>query len=110
MSLLRRPLEEQLELANSTASEDLLWELHRSPYMNVRRAVARNSHINSKIADRLISDPVLNVSYMAKLSSKASTDREFKTTLTKCVLCEKSELNLNCTECDNFCNKMYESN
>ncbi|MGB0989888.1 MAG: hypothetical protein ACPGUI_03560 [Halarcobacter sp.] len=106
MSLLRRPLEEQLELANSTSCEDLLWELHRSPYMNVRRAVARNSHIDSKIADNLIADPVLNVSYMAKLSSKASTNREFKAALTDCVVCEKCELGIDCLECEREKNKM----
>ena len=106
MSLLRRPLEEQIELACNTSSEELLWELHTSPYMNVRRAVAKNIHINSKIADNLLCDPVLNVSYMAKISSKATMKREFKVKLTQCVLCEKDELSLNCLECENFTNKM----
>ncbi|RXK06592.1 hypothetical protein [Halarcobacter bivalviorum] len=108
MSLLIRPLEEQLLLAKTTTDKSLLWELHKSPYMNVRRAVARNSNIDSDIADNLIADPVLNVSYMAKLSSKATKDREFRTTLTDCVLCEKSELDLNCIECEKFNNKMIQ--
>ncbi|AXH11053.1 hypothetical protein [Halarcobacter bivalviorum] len=106
MSLLIRPLEEQLLLAKTTTDKSLLWELHKSPYMNVRRAVARNSNIDSDIADNLIADPVLNVSYMAKLSSKATKNREFRTTLTDCVLCEKSELDLNCIECEKFNNNM----
>ena len=107
MSLLQRPLEEQLELASRTSSEDQLWELHTSPYMNVRRAVARNNNINSEIADILITDPVLNVSYMAKISSKATTTREFNFKLTQCVLCEKDELTLDCLKCESITNNMY---
>lgn len=100
MSILQKPLEEQLELASTTSNANYLWELHNSPYMNVRRAVARNSSINSRIADKLIYDPVLNVSYMAKMSKKATKTREFKMKLTQCVLCEKSELGLNCGDCE----------
>lgn len=100
MSILLKPLEEQLHLASTTKDEELLWELHLSPYMNVRRSVARNSSINTKTANRLIVDPVYNVSYMAKLSCKAQKDRNFKTEATKCVLCDKDELNLNCLECE----------
>lgn len=109
MSLLIRPLEEQLLLAKTTTDKSLLWELHKSPYMNVRRAVARNSNIDSDIADNLIADPVLNVSYMAKLSSKATRDREFKTILTDCVLCDKCEIGLDCLECEEKKNRMLNS-
>ncbi|RXJ91610.1 hypothetical protein CRV01_00515 [Arcobacter sp. CECT 8983] len=106
MGALQKPVEEQIELAVNSNDFNILWELHKSPYMNVRRAVARNSHIDSKIADNLIADPVLNVSYMAKMSLKASTDREFKTTLTNCVTCQKSELVIDCLECEHKQSKM----
>ncbi|WP_417325793.1 hypothetical protein [Halarcobacter sp.] len=106
MGALQKPVEEQIELAINCDDFNTLWELHKSPYMNVRRAVARNSHIDSKIADNLIADPVLNVSYMAKLSSKASTNREFKAALTDCVVCEKCELGIDCLECEREKNKM----
>ncbi len=109
MSALEKPLEEQLTLAVNCTEFDTLWELHKSPYMNVRRAVARNSNIDSKIADNLIADPVLNVSYMAKLSSKATRDREFKTILTDCVLCDKCEIGLDCLECEEKKNRMLNS-
>ncbi|NVJ52977.1 MAG: hypothetical protein HWD90_04730 [Campylobacteraceae bacterium] len=106
MGALQKPVEEQIELAINSNDFDILWELHKSPYMNVRRAVARNSHIDSKIANNLISDPVFNVSYMAKMSLKADNDREFKAALTDCVLCEKCELGIDCLECEREKNKM----
>ena len=99
MLALSKPLEEQLELAVNCNDYKLLWELHKSPYMNVRRAVARNKYINSKIADDLLNDPVLNVSYMARLSNKTTINKKFDTNFTKCVLCEVSELDLNCMDC-----------
>lgn len=106
MGALQKPLEEQIELAMNCKDFNTLWELHTSPYMNVRRAVARNSYIDSRIANNLIADPVLNVSYMAKMSSKSSENREFKCDLTDCVLCEKCEQGLNCLECEHKKNKM----
>lgn len=100
MNLLKKPIENQLQLATNCSELDTLWQLHTSPYMNVRRAVARNNNIDSKIANKLVNDPVLNVSYMAKQNSKCSINKEFSQNLNNCVLCDKSEIDLNCLDCE----------
>lgn len=106
MGALEENIDKQLELAINCDDIEVLRQLQSSQYMNVRRAVARNSNIDSKIADTLINDPVLNVSYMAKMSCKASINRDFKEELNKCVLCEKCELGLDCLQCEEESNKM----
>lgn len=109
MGALEQSIEKQLELAINCSDLDILWELHKSPYMNVRRAVARNKNIDTKIANELIADPVLNVSYMAKLSCKSSEEKNFECELNECVLCEKSELGLDCLDCERKRNRMLNS-
>lgn len=100
MNMKEKSKEEQLELAKNSRCEKELWNLHRSLYMNVRRAVARNFSITSKIANNLAVDPVLNVSYMALKNSKSTLTRDFSyLSLSACILCEKDERQLDCTTC-----------
>lgn len=91
----------QLERAIASKDLDELMTLHKSSYMNVRRAVARNKNIDSKIANNLLFDPVLNVSYAASLNPKCSMERRFADdTITVCVCCEKDERKLDCVACE----------
>ncbi|QDF27527.1 hypothetical protein [Halarcobacter anaerophilus] len=92
---------EQLNRAFESDNIDELRSLHESPDMNIRRAVAKNSNIDSDIANDLLYDPVLNVSYMASLNPKCTISRNFcNVKLTKCVVCKKDERNLDCLECN----------
>ncbi|RXJ68468.1 hypothetical protein CRV08_06455 [Halarcobacter ebronensis] len=99
---------EQLSKAIESNSLEELHILHLSRYMNVRRAVARNSNINTEIANKLLMDPVMNVSYMASLHPKCTNERVFpEEHLTSCVMCERDERELICDNCNQ---KEYSSN
>lgn len=90
-----------LDLAENSSNEQELSKLANTTYMNVRRAVARNRNITQNIANMLVNDPVLNVSYMAAKNSKSTTQRVFnKESLTDCIQCEIREKELNCTNCE----------
>lgn len=68
--------------------------------VNVRRSLAKNINISEEIANKLILDPVLNVSFVASKNPNCTLKREFKTTLlTKCVLCNLDENSINCINC-----------
>ena len=100
MNMKEKTKEEQLDYAKNSECKKELWDLHSSMYMNVRRAVARNSNITQKIANNLSVDPVLNVSYMALKNSKCSVSRDFShMSLSACILCEKDERYLDCNAC-----------
>lgn len=89
-----------LEIAKTSNCPVELGKLYDCESMNVRRAVARNINITTEIADKLVLDPVLNVSYMASKNPKATLKREFdKDTLNYCVLCEEDERYMDCSKC-----------
>ena len=97
-----KSIKEQLSIAKETNCENILYGLHDSQYMNVRRAVARNSNITTTIANILSVDPVLNVSYMASLNPKCTNTRDFSyMNISDCIICEKDERYLDCTSCIN---------
>lgn len=101
MNMLIKSKKEQLEIAKTTNQLSELEQLRQSPYMNVRRAVARNSNITSKIANSLSYDPVLNVSFMALKNPKTTVSRNLSDKcFSECVLCEKDERYLECKECE----------
>ena len=100
--ITQKSQKEQLNIAKNTSCEKILYSLHDSQYMNVRRVVARNSNITTIIANRLAVDPVLNVSYMAIQNKKCTSKRDFShLTLPDCVMCEKDEQSLDCVVCEN---------
>lgn len=102
MNMMSKSIDEQLNIAKESTSLEELQELHTSQYMNVRRAVARNSNISAEIANNLVLDPVLNVSYMAYKNPKSTHERKFnETKFTDCVLCEKDERKVECEICEN---------
>jgi len=90
--------EEQLAKATSSSNIEELSMLCESSYMNVRRAVARNRNIDSVIANTLVRDPVLNVSYMAAQNPNCTITKDY---ICECVKCEKDERELECTDCVN---------
>ena len=98
--MLTKSHKHQLTRAIESRSLEELHVLHLSRYMNVRRAVARNENINSIIANNLLMDPVMNVSYMASLHPKCTEERVFpEEKLTSCVICERDERKLICNTC-----------
>ena len=102
MNLKTKTKLEQLNIAKSTSCPIELKSLHRSQYMNVRRAVARNMNISTEVANNLATDPVLNVSYMALQNPKSTVLRNLcEKSITFCVMCEKDERHLDCVECEN---------
>lgn len=101
MNMLIKSKKEQLEIATTSNELSVLEQLRKSPYMNVRRAVARNKNISSTIADVLAYDPVLNVSFMALKNPKSTVNRDLcDDCFSICVLCEKDERYLECKDCE----------
>ncbi len=76
-------------------------ELANSYYINVRRALAKNPYLNSSIANKLLLDPSINVSYRVSKNSNCTNKREFPIELLdhKCITCEVDELVLDCENC-----------
>lgn len=99
MTLIRKPIIEQVELAITSTSAKILEELVTSPYMNVRRALARNRNTPRNVMEILANDPVLNVSYFAIKSGKSTIRRDFESELNCCVTCEIDERRLDCINC-----------
>ena len=100
MNMEEKRQKELIKKASLTNCPDELWEFHLSKIMNVRRAVARNRNISEKIANNLVSDPVLNVSYMAVQNPKSTLSKNFGEHLTSCVICEKDEHTIDCIACE----------
>lgn len=101
MTMPHNSEKELLHLAKTSTELNVLYDLHKSPNMNIRRAVARNKNITESIANKLVSDPVLNVSYMASLNPNCTSKREFNTPLDGCVICEEDEREIYCVDCPN---------
>ncbi|PLY07223.1 MAG: hypothetical protein C0625_06300 [Arcobacter sp.] len=100
MSSLEKTEIENIHLALVSTDLELLNELSNSSSMNTRRALARNRNINSIIANKLLFDPVLNVSYIASLNSRRTLNRNFdENIITPCVRCNVDERKLNCMAC-----------
>ncbi|XOB62225.1 hypothetical protein ACMC56_00095 [Campylobacterota bacterium DY0563] len=105
MTMPENTIDHQLERAIESNDLRELWILHKSPSMNVRRAVAKNINIDSKIANNLAMDPVLNVSYIASKHPKCETKRDFcPSIISACVECMKDERGLVCTGCEKLTN------
>lgn len=92
-----------LKQANSTKDPSLLINLAKNPSMLVRKAVARNHFTPKRTLDNLAYDAVKNVSYSAIKNPNYKGDRvidkEFLKDASKCVVCLKSELHLDCPTC-----------
>lgn len=90
-------LNEMIEKALTTSSMEEMRNLVKSPYMLVRRALAKNSNTPTEYINRLSQDPVLNVSYIANNNPKSSIGRTYDENLIPpCVSCQNSENNLTC--------------
>ncbi|AXH13638.1 hypothetical protein CRU99_04850 [Malaciobacter mytili] len=95
-------LNEILDIAKNSKDLSSLKPLLNTKSMIVRRALARNEHIDESMANILAFDPVLNVSYMATKNPNCTKIRDFSQyKLSNCVLCEKDERELDCTNCEN---------
>lgn len=92
-------IEELLSLAKTTNCLDVLNKLTLHVNSTIRRAVARNQNSSSLILEKLAHDPVENVSYMAVNNPNCNVSRNFKIS-NPCVICEKDERSMKCTECD----------
>lgn len=95
--------ESQLILeAQSCASVEELKILSHSPYSNVRRCVAKNTHTDTATILRLAWDPVLNVAAIALSHKKCNIARIIDTTH-PCVYCKNDESTYidNCHKCLN---------
>lgn len=100
MSMLEKSEVNEIQLALVSNDLKLLNKLSESKSMNTRRALARNRNINSSIANKLLFDPVLNVSYIASLNINRTINRSFNpSSITTCVKCEVDERKLDCVNC-----------
>ncbi|XOB62219.1 hypothetical protein ACMC56_00065 [Campylobacterota bacterium DY0563] len=100
MSINEKTIFEQIKIAITSDNIKILRKLCDSADMNVRRALAKNKNIDEFIGNKLLYDPVLNVSYLASLNPNTTQKRVFdEKTLTQCVKCDVDELKLDCANC-----------
>lgn len=100
MSLNEKTVVELIHIAATSSDTKTLKNLCNNTNMNVRRALARNENIDSFIANKLLYDPVLNVSYLASFHPKITQKRVFDDNLlTTCVKCTIDERKLDCINC-----------
>lgn len=98
MNLSQYGVNELINIAKSTSDVDEIYFLAKSPFMLVRRCIAKNNRTPQEIINKLSTDPVLNVSYIATLNPICSVKRVFED-IPCCVSCEESELDLDCINC-----------
>ncbi len=93
---------ELLELAYSSSEEKVLALLASFEDMIVRRAVAKNLYTGRNTINKLASDPVLNVSYIAAKHKNCTLNRVFSGSDINhsCVVCQEDERNMDCGRCD----------
>ena len=89
-----------IDKALRTTSLEEIAALITSPYMLVRRALAKNSNTPATFINTLCTDPVLNVSYVAINNPKSTVSRDFGDSLPSCVTCKVDERKLDCEKCD----------
>lgn len=101
MILSLKNINELLTIAIKTTSIDEMLFLVSNPSMIVRRALAKNNNLNQNIINRLLNDPVLNVSYVAyKNPNNQNFEKVFDQNMRPCVVCDKDEYGLSCHNCD----------
>lgn len=93
-------INELIEKALKTNDPKEMSFLVKSPYMGVRRALAKNSNTPSNLVNVLINDPVLNVSYPASIHPRSASSRAFSEDLPVCVTCKIAENQLICNACE----------
>ncbi|XPV68538.1 MAG: hypothetical protein ACNI25_14705 [Halarcobacter sp.] len=100
---INNPLLDELHIAMNSSNIKELKKLVNAKNLNVRRALAKNSAIDSEIANKLASDPVLNVSYIASQHEKCTIKRPFdeESINHQCIQCTINENLLDCIACDN---------
>ena len=90
-------LNEAIEKALTTRCMDEMQTFVKSPYMLVRRALAKNSNAPVEFINRLSKDPVLNVSYIANNNPKSTVARKYdEDKIPPCVSCQNIENDLIC--------------
>ena len=100
-TILNKSELEQIKLAKSSQSKEILETLSTSIYSVVRRCVAKSSHITTAIANKLAVDPSKNVSYVAKLNSSCTYKTYEVFEYEPCVKCSVDELKYSntCNSC-----------
>lgn len=98
--------EELLRLSKQSNCNKELAKLSESPYMLVRRAVARNRNTNSATLNKLLFDKVQNVAFAASMHRNCTQTRSFNDEKHPCVICEKDELTMKsqCPSCETLNN------
>lgn len=88
---------EMVEKAIGTRDLSDMVDMVKSPYMLVRRALAKNIHTPQNLINILSMDPVLNVSFPASTNPKSTIIRNFdEEKLPPCVTCKIAENKLLC--------------
>lgn len=100
MELKSLSQKELLELAYTATEEKILELLATFESMFIRRAVARNIYATTNIINKLASDPVQNVSYMAYQHKNCTLNRTFCDDTHMCVVCSKDERTMDCSGCN----------
>jgi len=96
-----KTIEEKIKLAKTVEDREIQDKLSRSYIINVRRALAKNNLLCSKVANTLLYDPSVNVSFLASNNPNCTKKRVFSSEDLnhKCVKCNMDELNMNCNNC-----------
>ncbi len=99
--ITKKSITDEIKKAKDCRDLSTQKELSDSYNINVRRALAKNPYLNSSIADKLLFDPSINVSYRVSKNSNCTKKREFPIEFLnhKCITCEVDELVLDCENC-----------
>lgn len=100
--LNNKTIEEKIRLAKSCDDEKTQKKLARSYDIKVRTALAKNSQLTTSVANSLLFDPSINVSFHASMNSSCTQKRVFlqEDLSHKCVGCEIDELVADCNNCN----------
>ena len=90
MHILDKSEYEQIDIAHTSTSVEILNELSHSRYVAVRRSVAKNINATKDILNRLCLDPSENVTYIACKNPQVDYKREIKSN-NRCVICNADE-------------------
>lgn len=94
--------DEMIRLSKQSSDIQELDQLSQSPYMLVRRGVARNRFSSSNTVNKLLFDKVQNVAFFASKHHNCTQTRNFNEEKHPCVMCEKDEISMQslCLNCE----------
>ncbi len=105
-------ISELRELSLNTRDYNIQKMLSDCNTLEIRRNLAKNTNLNSDIANILACDTTVNVSYVATKNRNCTVKREFNTydINHRCIICETDTHYTKCSSCNREDNDIKNSN